>query len=85
MILRNSLARKEARPGGRVMNCKLWLDWFDPQISRPPQQPLIYHAAALPISAVFQLRYLHSLMRRWAASGRGYRRGLDVGTLAVEW
>jgi uncharacterized membrane protein len=32
-------------------------------------QPLIYHPEALPISAAFGLRYVHTLMRRWAASG----------------
>jgi hypothetical protein len=29
---------------------------------------LIHHPGALPISAAFRLRYLHSLVRRWAAS-----------------
>ena len=28
---------------------------------------LIHHAGALPISAVFELRYLHALVWRWAA------------------
>jgi hypothetical protein len=32
------------------------------------KQPLIYHPGALPISAVFRLRYVHTLMRKWAAS-----------------
>ena len=32
------------------------------------KQPLIYHPAALPISAVFGLRYVHKLVRKWAAS-----------------
>jgi hypothetical protein len=30
-------------------------------------QRLIYHHDALPISAVFPLRYVHHLMRKWAA------------------
>ncbi len=45
-------------------------------------QPLIHHPAALPISAVFRLRYHHTLMRRWAASAR---ERLQVGTRLVEW
>jgi rare lipoprotein A len=32
-------------------------------------KPLIYYADALPISAVFGLRYVHTLVRKWAASG----------------
>jgi hypothetical protein len=35
------------------------------------RQPLIHHPTADPISAVIGMRYLHTLMRRWAASGRG--------------
>jgi hypothetical protein len=40
-------------------------------INRRPakKQPLIHHPAALPISAVFGLRYVHTLVRKWAASG----------------
>jgi hypothetical protein len=34
------------------------------------RQPLIHHADALPISAAFRMRYLHDLVRRWAASRR---------------
>jgi peptidoglycan lytic transglycosylase len=45
-------------------------------------QPLIHHPAALPISAVFRLRYRHTLMRRWAASAR---EPLQVGTRPVRW
>jgi len=30
---------------------------------------LVYHPVTLPISAAFGLRYVHSLMRKWAASG----------------
>src|SRR6266850_694575 len=48
-------------------------------------QPLIHHPAALPISAVFRLRYHHTLMRRWAASGPLARERLQVGTRPVEW
>jgi len=40
-----------------------------PAIHNSPKQPLIYHPNALPISAAFGLRYVHTLMRRWAASG----------------
>jgi len=32
-------------------------------------QPLIHQPMALPISAVFRLRYRHCLMRRWAHWG----------------
>jgi hypothetical protein len=32
-------------------------------------QRLIHHLGALPISAAFGLRYIDTLMRRWAASG----------------
>ena len=48
-------------------------------------QPLIHHPAALPISAVFGMRYLHALMRRWAASGPDIAKCPEVGTLAVDW
>src|SRR5260370_41111464 len=48
-------------------------------------QPLIHHPAALPISAVFRLRYHHTSMRRWAASGPLARHRLQVGTRPVEW
>ena len=48
------------------------------------RQPLIHHPAALPISAVFGMRYLHSLMRRWAVSGPGTVKCPEVGMLAVE-
>lgn len=43
-------------------------------------QPLIHQADALPISAVFRMRYLHDLMRRWAASRRliGVRRQIGA-------
>jgi hypothetical protein len=46
---------------------------------------LIHHGESLPISAAFGMRYLHVLMRRWAASGRYDRLCLDIGTRAVEW
>ena len=39
--------------------------------------------AALPISAVFGMRYLHALMQRWAASGLGIAKCLGTGTLAI--
>jgi hypothetical protein len=39
------------------------------QIGGSPRQRLIHHDGALPISAAFGLRYVHSLVRRWAASG----------------
>jgi hypothetical protein len=38
------------------------------RVSSP--QRLIHHHDALPISAVFRLRYVHHLMRKWAAGGR---------------
>ena len=40
------------------------------------KQPLIHHPGALPISAVFHLRYVHTLMQKWAASGMHDRRTL---------
>jgi hypothetical protein len=36
-----------------------------PLIRRVAKQPLIYHDGALPISAVFRLRYVHHLVRKW--------------------
>jgi hypothetical protein len=39
------------------------------EISGPQKQPLIHHAHALPISAVFTLRYVDTLVRMWAAPG----------------
>jgi hypothetical protein len=54
------------------------------QIDGPPRQPLIHHLTALPISAVFGMRYLHILVRRWAASGRVAVRCLEAGMLAAE-
>src|SRR5579875_1507440 len=50
------------------------------------KQPLIHHDQALPISAAFALRYVHDLMRKWAASG-GVTRPLPavVGAGPVEW
>src|SRR5437762_12801245 len=32
------------------------------------REQIIHHAEAHPISAVFRLRYLHDVMRRWVAS-----------------
>ena len=52
---------------------------------RNPRQPLIHHGEAHPISAAFGLRYLHILVRRWAASGRSTAGCLDVGMRAGEW
>src|SRR5476649_562340 len=50
------------------------------------KQPLIHHPGALPISAVFHLRYVHTMVRRWAASGtRVAAKCLEVGTRPVEW
>jgi len=48
-------------------------------------QPLIHHGSADPISAVFRLRYLHVLMRRWAVSWLEGRTCLNVGMRPVEW
>jgi hypothetical protein len=39
------------------------------QSNGPPQQPLIHHPEVLPISAVFRLRYVNLLLRKWAALG----------------
>jgi hypothetical protein len=33
------------------------------------EQPFLHHVCADPISAAFGLRYIHTLLRRWAASG----------------
>jgi hypothetical protein len=51
----------------------------------PPEQPLIHHDNALPISAVFALRYVHTLVRKWAASGMDSRRVPKIGMRPVEW
>jgi hypothetical protein len=48
-------------------------------------QPLIHHAGALPISAVFGMRYLHILMRRWAASRHVTGMRCQVGARPAEW
>ena len=37
---------------------------------RPREQPFLHHVRAHPISAAFALRYIHTLVRRWAASGK---------------
>ena len=49
------------------------------------QQPIIHYAGALPISAVFRMRYLHILVRRWAASGRMTGVRCQVGARPAEW
>jgi hypothetical protein len=52
-------------------------------------QRLIHHHDALPISAVFGLRYVHHLMRKWAAGGRAtagrFERARRVGVQSTEW
>jgi hypothetical protein len=52
-------------------------------------QRLIHHHDALPISAVFRLRYVHHLMRKWAAGGRAtaerFERARRVGVQLTEW
>jgi hypothetical protein len=52
-------------------------------------QRLIHHHDALPISAVFRLRYVHHLMRKWAAGGRAtagrFERARRVGVQSTEW
>src|SRR5258708_17325367 len=42
-----------------------------PQVGGSPKQPLIHQHNALPISAVFRLRYVHSFVRKWADIGDG--------------
>jgi hypothetical protein len=34
------------------------------------KQPFLHHVRAHPISAAFTLRYIHTSVRRWGASGR---------------
>jgi hypothetical protein len=53
--------------------------------STAPWQRLIYHPEPLPISAAFAMRYLHDLVRRWAAPERRTGGCLEIGTRAVEW
>jgi len=52
---------------------------------RSQKQRLIHHPGALPISAVFGLRYVHTLMQKWAASGTCGCWRPEVGTRPVEW
>jgi hypothetical protein len=40
-------------------------------------QRLIHHPRALPISAVFRLRYVHTLVRKWAHAADGMVIGAD--------
>jgi hypothetical protein len=56
-----------------------------PQIDGLPSQPLIHYARALPISAVFALRYVNTLMRKWAHRGRAAAECLEVGVRPVKW
>jgi hypothetical protein len=56
------------------------------EIAGPQKQPLIHHDHALPISAVFALRYVDTLVRMWAAPGMYDRRmPAEVGIRPVEW
>jgi hypothetical protein len=48
-------------------------------------QPLIHHRQALPISAVFGLRYVHIFVRKWAALGTCSGCSPQVGMAPVEW
>ena len=48
-------------------------------------QRLIHPPRALPISAVFGLRYVHMLVRKWAASGAYGYEVPEVGTRPIEW
>ena len=57
----------------------------EPACYRPQMQRLIHHPRALPISAVFGLRYVHTLVRKWAASGAYDGRVPEVGMRPVEW
>ena len=84
----------------RVADCKGWLardgskvglTQVDPEPhSRGSHGPyegqrLIYHPGALPISAVIRLRYVHSLMRKWAASGTRGRQAHKTSMRPVKW
>src|SRR5436305_15061656 len=51
----------------------------------PLTQPFLHHVRANPISAAFALRYIHTLVRRWAASGKTGRCAPDIGTGPAEW
>ena len=48
-------------------------------------QPLIHHRKASPFPPRSRLRYLHNLMRRWAASRRCSGCVPEVGSAPVEW
>jgi hypothetical protein len=52
---------------------------------RHPTQPLIHHRKALPIFAAFGLRYIHTLVRKWAALGTGSGCAPQVGMRPAEW
>lgn len=49
--------RRQARDGGVKIEPRA-------DIIGPQEEPLIYHREVLPISAVFRLRYLQTLMQR---------------------
>jgi hypothetical protein len=50
------------------------------------KQRLIHHRKTHPISAAIRLRYLHQMMRRWAASTRFIAGNCPgVGAYPVEW
>lgn len=53
-------------------------------IIRSRSQPFVYHRGALPISAVFRLRYLRNVVRMWAAPDP-LSKLLDMGSDPAEW
>jgi hypothetical protein len=48
-------------------------------------QPLIHHHKALPIFAAFGLRYIHDLVRKWAALGTCSGCAPQVGMRPAGW
>ena len=54
---------------------------LNPSVAKP--QRLVYHPVTLPISAAFGLRYVSSLMRKWAASGTLAAKCMNMRP--VEW
>jgi hypothetical protein len=49
----------------------------------PEKEPLVYHGRLDPISAAFALRYIHTLVRKWAVSE--LLTAAKVGTRSPGW
>src|ERR1700712_4167760 len=61
-----------------VADCKGRLVRAFMKADRPWAQPFLHHVRAHPISAAFALRYIHSLVRRWAVSRKSQRCAADI-------